>query len=153
MNSKDVDYAIDEAKEAIVSTVGERSRKIGILDILEEIRKIAKKDKGLAVLGVTSYGEEKHGTVFLDVNKGFIQVRDRYFRLKQALRGFSDKSLTTGHFTTCLGDAKNNMLPNEPITPRNLEHLINIEEKGLKNIPQVCQDRNGEWWLKGEHER
>lgn len=92
-----------------------------------------------------SSGEEKHGAVFFDPNKGFIQIRERYFCLKRALKYDPDRILGTGHFTTNLGDAKNDT-PEECVTPRNLKKLTNIEEVGLRNISQAYQDEDGEWW-------
>jgi len=96
-----------------------------------------------------SAGEEKHGVVFYDPKRGFIQVRDRYFTLKAALCRNADKELQTGHFVNCLGDAKNNVHLGK-ITPRDLIGLINIEEVGLINIPQAVQHADGEWWCSVE---
>ena len=93
--------------------------------------------------------EEKHGVVFFDPKRGFIQVRDRYFSLEKALNQNPDKELQTGHFIGCLGDAKNN-IPLEKITPRDLAELINVEEVGLINIPQAVKHADGEWWCSVE---
>jgi len=92
-----------------------------------------------------NYIEEKHGTVFLDPNRGFIQVREPYFVLKLALKRNPNRVLGTGHFADSLNDAKNNM-PEACITPKDLEKLINIEEIGLRNISQAYQDEEGKWW-------
>lgn len=43
MNEKDIDYAVDEAKDAIVATVGEMARKVDLLDKLDAIRELAKR--------------------------------------------------------------------------------------------------------------
>ncbi len=96
-----------------------------------------------------SYNEEKHGVVFFDPKRGFIQVRDKYFSLRKEMERNPNKELQTGHFVDCLGDAKNN-IQLDKITPRDLIGLINIEEIGLINIPQAVQHADGEWWCSVE---
>jgi hypothetical protein len=93
--------------------------------------------------------ETKHGVVYFDPHKGFIQIRNRYFNLKDALRDHPNIILETGHFISSLGDSKNNIQLMK-IKPTDLKDAINIEEVGLNNIPQAYQDENGSWWCKIE---
>jgi hypothetical protein len=92
-----------------------------------------------------NYGEEKHGVVYFNPREGFIEVRERYFNLKTALRDNPDKELKAGHFAEALGDSKNDV-PLGGITPRVLKGLLNIEEVGLNNIPEAYQNDRGDWW-------
>ena len=95
--------------------------------------------------------ETKHGVVFFDPKRGFIQVRDRYFCLKQELRSQPGRVLQAGHFTEFLSDAKNN-IPSR-ITPRDLRNLQNIEEVGLQNIELVYYDEEMRDWRWDTRER
>lgn len=77
-----------------------------------------------------------HGLVFFDPDtRLFIQVREHYFN-SHSPRNYGNAILKTGHFTTYLDDAKNNT-PEECLRFSDLSRLINVEEVGLNNIPNV----------------
>ena len=80
------------------------------------------------------YDEGKHGTIFFDKARGFIEVRERYFDIHTKPL---ESIVKTGHFIEWLEDAKNNIDTGLKITIADLKEMVNVEEVGLKNIPEV----------------